>query len=223
MPSPDYLISTSPGSARDRAYRYVREQLLLGHFAGGSFVEEEQVSSALGVSRTPVREAFHRLAAERFVDLIPRRGAQVRQIALGELFDLSEARLMIEGHAIRRICRQGISLPEATYAILDELASTPASDLLKRVEMNFRFHFALVSAVGNIVLMELYQSLAARLQIAAMAAINVNPVRFARNDDEHRSLVTILRKRDEREALAALEHHLRPISGRGRIELLAES
>ena len=61
-------------TARAKAYAYVLDHIIRGDFRGGDFIEEEWVSSAAGVSRTPVREAFHRLESERFIELLPRRG-----------------------------------------------------------------------------------------------------------------------------------------------------
>lgn len=198
---------------RERVYLYVREQILRGRFPGGSFVEEEEISTALGVSRTPVREAFHRLEAERFIDLLPRRGALVRQVNAQELLDLYEARRMIEGHAISRICREEIPLPAEMRTILDALESLPQSDYFNRVELNRQFHFVMVAAVGNIVLSELYQSLGARQQRVAMTAIHADPSRAARISREHHALVAALAEWDEAKALAILEQHLRPIVG----------
>jgi DNA-binding GntR family transcriptional regulator len=199
--------------ARERVYLYVREQILRGRFAGGSFVEEEEISSALGVSRTPVREAFHRLEAERFIDLLPRRGALVRQVTAQELLDLYEARRMIEGHAISRICREEIPVPPEMAAIIDELDRLPQDDYFERIELNRRFHFVLVAAVGNGVLSELYQSLGARQQRVAMTAISTDPSRITRISREHRALLSALSEWNETEALAVLEQHLRPVVG----------
>ncbi len=198
---------------RERVYLYVREQILRGRFAGGSFVEEEAISSALGVSRTPVREAFHRLEAERFIDLLPRRGALVRQVTAQELLDLYEARRMIEGHAIGRICREEIAVPAEMAAILAAIDRLPKDDYFERIELNRRFHFVMVAAVGNGVLSELYQSLGARQQRVAMTAISTDPSRTARISREHQELLTALTAWNEAEALAVLEQHLRPIMG----------
>ncbi len=141
--------------ARERVYAHVREQILRGVYAGGSFVEEEAISSVMGVSRTPVREAFHRLEAERFIDLLPRRGALVRQVTAQELADLYETRRMIEGYAVARICRERIVLPETMEAVLDRLDAIAGSDHFARVELNREFHFGMVQALGNEVLSEL--------------------------------------------------------------------
>lgn len=213
MIEPEEAAASRSKPTRERVYLYVREQILRGRFPGGSFVEEEEISSALGVSRTPVREAFHRLEAERFIDLLPRRGALVRQVTAQELLDLYEARRMIEGHAISRICREEIPLPADMQAILDELERMPQDDYFNRVELNRQFHFVMVAAVGNIVLSELYQSLGARQQRVAMTAIHTDPTRIARISKEHHALIAALTEWDEEKALAILEQHLRPIVG----------
>lgn len=198
---------------RERVYLHVREQILRGRFAGGSFIEEEAIASTLGVSRTPVREVFQRLEAERFIDLVPRRGALVRQVSAQELLDLYEARRVIEGHAIRRICHDRIVLPADTRKILEAWERMPPSDHFHRVELNQRFHFSVVAAAGNVILSELYQSLAARQQRVAMTAISADPTRAARISVEHHALVDALDRWDEAAALAVLEDHLRPIMG----------
>ncbi len=198
---------------RERVYAYVREQILRGVFAGGSFVEEEAISSAMGVSRTPVREAFHRLEAERFIDLLPRRGALVRQVTAQELADLYETRRMIEGYAIARICREKIALPDRMEAILDRMDEIGHGDHFARVELNREFHFAMVRVLGNEVLSELYQSLGARQQRVAMRALAAEPGRIERIRREHRDFIAALRAHDEARARAVLEEHLRPVTG----------
>ena len=197
--------------ARERVYAYVREQILRGVFAGGSFVEEEEISSAMGVSRTPVREAFHRLEAERFIDLLPRRGALVRQVTAQELADLYETRRMIEGYAVARICREKIVLPASMEDILDRLDE--GGDHFARVELNREFHFVMVRALGNEVLSELYQSLGARQQRVAMRALAADPGRIERIRREHRDFLAALRDHDEVRARAVLDEHLRPVAG----------
>jgi DNA-binding GntR family transcriptional regulator len=199
--------------ARDRVYLYVREQILRGRFAGGSFIEEEQISTALAMSRTPVREAFHRLQAERFIDLLPRRGAQVRQVTAQELADLYETRRMIEGYAVGRICREEIALPAEMEAILERIDDFAERDFFARVELNRRFHFTMIAALGNEVLSDLYRSLDARQQRVAMTALSVDPNRIARIRAEHLALLAALRCWDEPKALAILEQHLRPVMG----------
>lgn len=210
---PQEAVPSVAKPARERVYLYVREQILRGRFAGGAFVEEEQISSAMGVSRTPVREAFHRLEAERFIDLLPRRGALVRQVTAQELVDLYETRRMIEGYAVARICQQKIPVPGQMAAIMAEMEDTPFTDHFTRVELNQAFHCAMVTALGNEVLSELYQSLDSRQQRVAMTALSIDPNRIERIRSEHYALLNALNAWDEAKARAVLEQHLRPIGG----------
>src|SRR3954447_11063909 len=60
-------------SASNRAYAYVKERLLDGRFAGGTLLSENDLAHRLGISRTPVRQAFVQLEAEQLLELYPRR------------------------------------------------------------------------------------------------------------------------------------------------------
>src|ERR1700736_3708122 len=107
--------------ARERVYAYICEQILTGYFRGGSFIEVEQISSVMNVSRTPVREAFHRLEVEKFIDLLPRRGALVRQVTASELTDVYESRRVIEGYSIARICQERLPVPAEMTTLLKRM------------------------------------------------------------------------------------------------------
>mgnify|MGYP001027199435 FL=1 len=64
-------------SSGQRAYQTTKDQILSGVVRGGQLLSEVEVAASLGVSRTPVHEAFLRLAAEDLLELLPRRGAVV--------------------------------------------------------------------------------------------------------------------------------------------------
>jgi DNA-binding transcriptional regulator YhcF (GntR family) len=98
-----------PGSAAARAYRHVKDRLLDGRFPGGVLLSENELARELGISRTPVRQAFVQLETEELLDLYPRRGALVRPISMLEAEDVLEARLLIETHCVRRVAAQDTS------------------------------------------------------------------------------------------------------------------
>ena len=66
----------SKRSAGQRAYEWIRDAILRGDFAEGEFIDEVALSEQVNTSRTPVREALQRLQVERYIDLLPRRGAR---------------------------------------------------------------------------------------------------------------------------------------------------
>ncbi len=197
--------------ARERVYDYVRDGILSGRLAGGTFLEEEHVSLAVGVSRTPVREAFQQLHSERLIDLLPRRGAMVRTVTVQELMEVYETRLMIETHAARRVCAMRRPPPPLMVDTLAEMRLQASESSLAHVRLNSIFHRALVAAAGNAVVTELYDSLNTRQERVAMTSVSIEPGRQRIILDEHIALMAALDAHDAEAAVAILCEHLRPI------------
>ena len=197
--------------ARDLVYDYVRHGILHGRLAAGTFLEEEQVSAAVGVSRTPVREAFQQLQGERLIDLLPRRGAMIRLVTVQELLEIYETRLMIETHAVRRLCRDRLPVPDRMASALAGMQQQPDAAVPSHVQLNTAFHDALVEAAGNGVTTMLYRSITFQQERVAMASVSISPGRRRTILDEHEQLAAALAVHDEAAAVAILARHLRPI------------
>lgn len=200
-----------PGSARERAYQAIRAGILNGDFAPGQFIEEALACELAGVSRSPVREALNRLAAEGFLELHPRRGALVRMLSATEIRDLFEVRLMVESHAVSRICREGRVIHDELAEICAQHEAVSATDMLACAELNRRFHQALVATAGNVVLLQVFDSLEANLTRIAMLSLQSGLGKTDTIEREHRALIDALRHHDEAAALALLERHLQPL------------
>src|ERR671916_3537295 len=105
-------------TAKDRAYEFTKGRVLDSTFAGGDLITEGEVASALGMSRTPVREAFLRLEGEGLLRLYPKRGALVVPVSAQEVDAVMETRLLVERFAIEKAIARGADLaPEMTAAI----------------------------------------------------------------------------------------------------------
>lgn len=141
-------------SAADRAYAAIRGGILDGTFELGVRLPEEDLAARAGVSRTPVREALRRLAAEGFVTFEPNRGAQVASWTDGDLEEIFELRAMLEGHAAARAARR------ATAGQLDAMAdlagrmeaaarTDTAAELDRIAELNTTFHRTILTAAAS--------------------------------------------------------------------------
>ena len=197
--------------AKARVYEYVRKGILDGQLEGGTFLEEERVSLAVGVSRTPVREAFQQLQSDRLIDLLPRRGAMVRAVTVQELIEVYETRLMIETQAVRALCEHRRPLPPVMEDILVEMRHEAGDRTIAHVQLNTAFHRGLVVAAGNTVILELFDFMSSRQERVAMTSIRIEPERQAIILLEHEQLVEALRVHDAPAAIATLTNHLRPI------------
>src|SRR6185436_19852515 len=153
-PVPDTSAAAS-GSAAARVYVYVKERLLDGTFPGGALLSENELSQQLGLSRTPVRQAFVQLEAEGLLELYPKRGALVVPIAASEVEDVFEARLLVEEHCARRAAGAGPALGAELDDAIAEQERAVAAGTAGFAEADRHFHRAIVAAAGNAILTRL--------------------------------------------------------------------
>src|SRR6201994_1029014 len=89
-------------SAADRVYRYAKAAILSRRLGAHDLLTEGELAGAVGVSRTPVREALLRLQADGLVRLLPKRGALVLPVTPDEVADVLETRRLVETFAVRK-------------------------------------------------------------------------------------------------------------------------
>jgi DNA-binding GntR family transcriptional regulator len=94
------------GSLRSEVYRRLRENILQGTYKRGAALTEQQVAQTMGVSRTPIREAFSQLELDGLVSSIPNKGVVVEGFDDRDIEDLYEVRSQMEGLAAARAARQ---------------------------------------------------------------------------------------------------------------------
>ncbi|WP_199734873.1 GntR family transcriptional regulator [Cellulomonas sp. PhB143] len=148
--------------AAERAYAHLKSRILSGDLPGGTLVSEVQVGEALGLSRTPVHEAFLRLGAERLLTLSPRRGAVVVPVPAGESRDVLEAREALEAGAARRLVEDGTTgavLPRLTEAVALMRAQLASGDVDGFAAADDAFHAAVVDGSGNALVADFYARL----------------------------------------------------------------
>ena len=196
-------------SAAQRAYGHVKERLLDGRFPGGTLLSENALARELGISRTPLRQAFGQLEAEGLVELYPRRGALVVPISASEADDVHEARELIECHCARRASEAGGA--ELTAALEDAIAAQERA--LSSAGAGFaradrRFHRAIVAAAGNALLARSYDALADRHQRIAATTVARDPSRIERFIAEHRAITEALGRGEGEKAAELLRTHL---------------
>ena len=210
-PVPDTSAAGS-GSAAARVYAYVKERLLDGTFPGGALLSENELSQQLGLSRTPVRQAFVQLEAEGLLELYPKRGALVVPVAASEIEDVFEARLLVEEHCARRAANAGARLVadlEPLIAEQEEAVAQGAPGMAAFARADRHFHRAIVHAAGNAILTRLYDALRDRQQRIATVSLARNPGDAERFVAEHRGIVEAVGRGDGAAAADLVAAHLR--------------
>ncbi|UJA19826.1 GntR family transcriptional regulator [Thermoleophilia bacterium SCSIO 60948] len=136
-------------SVADQVYSVLRERIADGEIERGSRLHQEDLAAEFGISRTPVREALRKLAAEGLVDLFANRGARVATANRDQIRGSYEARLVVEPGAARLAARRRPSEPlkRMRQAIRDEERAGTSPE--RHFKANRDFHLALVQATEN--------------------------------------------------------------------------
>src|SRR3989338_1581452 len=99
----DYHVE-KPLTLRERIVDFVKDAVLKGRLRPGERVPEQEIAQSLGISRTPIREAFRQLESEGFISVAPRKGAVVSPITDKDVKEFYEIKSLLEGFAARTAC-----------------------------------------------------------------------------------------------------------------------
>lgn len=139
-------------SLAERAYRAIRDRLVMLEIRPGAPINEEQLAQSLGVGRTPVREALKRLQYERLITTYPRRGTFATDVNITDLAHISEVRQELEPLAAAQAARRATAADRATLtAVRQELESVdPRRDAAAELmHLDLQVHRAIYAAAHN--------------------------------------------------------------------------
>ena len=136
-------------SVVDHVYTALRERILSGDLPRAAKLHQATLADELGVSRTPLREALRRLAAEGLVNFSPNRGARVSELDFGDMRHAWAARVALEPGAARLAAERRD--PDGIAAMRDAIAAQRGADGDRGLSFsaNRTFHLALAAASGN--------------------------------------------------------------------------
>lgn len=143
----------------DEVYEYLSDRVIAGKYAAGDWLRQEDISTQLGVSQTPVREALDRLVASSLAERVPYRGVRVPLLESKEIVDAFLLRLILETTGVR-LAAQNIQ-PEQVQelaALVDRTVDLVAlEDMSTLRQLNKEFHTQLVEAARSPLLARLYE------------------------------------------------------------------
>ena len=199
------------GTATERVFTWVRQRILDGTFPPGRMLSEGEVSEAVEVSRTPVREAFLRLAAEDMLELYPKRGALVVPVSTTELLEVHEARALIEPWAGRIVAGspdRGVLVQQLRDYLAASRVALDARDFRAFQELDRAVHTAMLAAAGNELLVNFYSSLRDRQLRGGLRAAMSQPGRGEEILAQHVTIVDAIERGDGDTVATVLGTHL---------------
>jgi len=206
-------ISTAAAARlrREQAYLEIRRLVLIGEFPFGYRLAEEAIAEQLGVSRTPVREAFVRLHADRLLNRYADGGFFIAEPDLNDLRDLYELRLTLEIRGVSRALETGVAHDRIAITALRDrwlvIKATPPAADGSFIELDESFHVALSRASGNLVLTETLESVNVRIRPVRMHDF-FDADRIAISIDEHLEILEAVLADDLLLAADLLARHI---------------
>lgn len=197
-------------SLHERITSTLRDSIVEGELASGQRLKEAELCRALGISRTPLREAFKVLAGEGLIDIQPNRGASVARADAGEIVELfaviAELEALAAATCARTISAENLARLELLHREL--LHQHQAENLHDYFAINDRIHRAVVLAAGNRVLVDTHRRLLERARRTRYQALLV----AGRRDEsvaEHEALMAAIRGREPAKAARIARQHVR--------------
>lgn len=193
-------------SLTDQATDALLEAVVTGQLAPGTTVHEGDLSAALGISRTPVREALIRLARDGLVVILPRVGIRIPELDRAEAAAIYPVIAALEALAVS----SGRWNDGEAVRVLDERnrAFGAAQGLRQMIRANERWHAALAAAAANPILSEHLATLRARASRYEYAWFARDPARHDRAHADHAAIARHLAHGAMAQALSRLGRHL---------------
>jgi DNA-binding GntR family transcriptional regulator len=199
-----------PRTLTEQAADAIRTRIVTGEFQLGEALSEITLAAELGVSKTPVREAFLQLKNEGLVDIQPQRGTFVFQMTQEQIRQLTVLRELLEVQALRIAMEIDHT---ALSEVLDEVvaamvAVVEKTDFRAYRELDHDFHQRIIAASANEFIETAYSGIAFRVQ-ALRNRLSVQPSQNDRSLQEHIELARLVAAGDVENAAAALLDHIR--------------
>jgi DNA-binding GntR family transcriptional regulator len=207
-------MKTAPTKARNRdslparVQRAVAEWIFNGELTAGQKLTEQEVAERLGVSRGPVRDAFHALEDFGLLRTEKNRGAFVRKIDLEEALEIHDVYSALEELAARSAAgRLSASQLDQLRSLVESMdAAAESDDLDKYYPLNLRFHQCLVDASGNKRLIGIYRRLLNELHLFRRFGL-MQRGEMQRSNREHHQILDKIAAGDSEGAAEAMRNH----------------
>lgn len=202
------MIQDAALTDADRAYEKLKEMIVTLELPPGAVVQETQLKDALGLGRTPIREALKRLQSDSLVVVKPRRGIFIADITITDLTQIFEVRLEVEA-LCARLAAQRITpaLLAELQCQADEFARVQPDNLKSLFDIDHRFHRLLATAARNDFLqkeMEMFYNLSLRIWYLALAHVRPRDI----DVQAHLDILAACERRDPYAAEQRMREHI---------------
>lgn len=202
----------SSESLQDFAYEEIKKRIQNGIYPPGTKLNTQEISTALGISRSPVLAAINRLIALGLVDATPRKGTTVARLSVSQIRDIIEARQMMELFcvklAIRNVDYHPATLKEIE-TVVKAFEAAQEAGYSEAADLENEFHTLYISLCGNAQIMKLYESNWSIGTAFYMYRFTERPLsQLESSFQQHKSILNALKNKDEALLRTTVEQHM---------------
>lgn len=191
--------------AREQAASALRKAILAKELETGSTITLDEISKQLGISITPVREAFQILAGEGLIKLRPNKGAMILGINEKDIRDHYETRCILESEIIYKVCKNNADITKVLEAFAHAQEALKSNDYSEYSKYNQSFHYEIWTAGGNDKIRSLLSSMWNGLSMGSKVGVE----EYAQiSMKEHTQIVEALKKRDAEQSKKLMSEHI---------------
>ena len=188
------IVSKNAKSLEESVYIQLEDEIISGKLRKGDTLTETALSERLGVSRTPLRAAMHRLAEEGLIEAVANRGARVVGVSREDIVNIYEIRIRLEGLAARAaaesIDEDGLSRLLEACELAEFYLSKNDAEHLK--EIDTEFHLIIYMASANRHLTKILTELHRNIRSYRKMSLSV-PERLKKSVEEHKEILAAIK------------------------------
>lgn len=195
-------------SRKQAAYEYLKNKIITCAYEPGTIMNEQQLCDALGLSRTPVREALILLEQEGLVEVLPKKGFRITELNLNDINKIYEVRMLLEPYSL---LHYGPKMEKARLheflTLLSDI-SPQASDPEDYYGLDDRLHAYFLQSTGNRYLITIYETIKTlNRRLRVMSGTKVKN-RIEETSAEHIRIVDACLREEWEEAAEEMRKHL---------------
>lgn len=202
-------MPNSNATYKQQAYDFIKNQIITLRFRPGEYITDSQIASQLKISRTPAREAFHRLEKEGLLINEARRGWKIYTLSLQDIHEIFDLKVAIEGMVARKAaeCQNEDLRSDLREALNDMQAAVEKGDAGEWLKADLHLHEILFQMAENERARSIINTLNDQWHRVRIGFVALQ-IRARRSTEEHRSFINNVLNGEGDEAEKLMRAHL---------------
>lgn len=208
----DNSLKIEHNNLSDKAYQIIAEKITSGILSPGTHITDVNLSSSLGISRTPVREALNKLVKDGLIESIPRKGFFVKNLLPEDIEEIYELREILETFAIKKAVNKipDNEIKNLIYLFDEAEVKLNENDIKPAIQADRDLHGIIIKYAENKRLEKFHTMLSNQIHVLRLLDAQ-KPNRVKESIDQHKEIINTIKERNENQAIESLKFHINKV------------